>query len=95
VAVDAQRERGVGVSELIHHAPRIDAKRDEDRGEGVSELVRCPPVGQRRFVGLGQGLVGTGDRLVEPTDTTRSSPCSAVRLHLLTYASSKALPLRR
>ena len=45
VAVDAQREGRVGMAELIHHAARIDAQRDEDRGEGVSELVGRQAVG--------------------------------------------------
>ena len=35
----------VGVSELIHHAPRIDTQRDKDRGKGVAELVGRQAVG--------------------------------------------------
>jgi hypothetical protein len=40
VAVDAQREAGVGVSELVHHRAGIDAESDGQRGERMPQLVR-------------------------------------------------------
>jgi hypothetical protein len=45
VSVDAQREGRISMPELVHHAARIDAQRDEDRGEGVAELVRRQAIG--------------------------------------------------
>ncbi len=43
VRVDPQRERRVGVPELLHHVRRVLADRHQDRGERMPEVVRGDP----------------------------------------------------
>jgi hypothetical protein len=43
VGVDAKREGGVGVPELLHHVGWVLADRDEDLREGVAQLVWGDP----------------------------------------------------
>jgi hypothetical protein len=57
VAVDAQREAGVGVAELVYDAAEIDSQGDEDRGVGMAQLVRREALGQRYISRTGQFLV--------------------------------------
>ncbi|HEV2998342.1 MAG TPA: hypothetical protein VGX16_04495 [Solirubrobacteraceae bacterium] len=68
VAVDAQREAGVGVAELVHDGAGIDAEGDEDRGEGVAELVRGQTLRERYILGVGEAFVraldGSGEGAV-------------------------------
>jgi hypothetical protein len=40
VRVDPERERQIGVPELIHHVRRVVAERDGQRRERVPQLVR-------------------------------------------------------
>jgi hypothetical protein len=47
VAVDAEREAGVGMSELIHHRTRINAEGDQERCERVPQLVRRQSLRER------------------------------------------------
>jgi hypothetical protein len=46
VRVDPQRERRIGMPELLHHIGRVLADRHQDRGERVPQLVRADPKGQ-------------------------------------------------
>ena len=65
VSVHAQREAGVRVSQLVHDRTGIDPEGDEDRGVGVAQLVGRETFRQRNLSGLGQLVVGRGDRLAE------------------------------
>jgi hypothetical protein len=46
VAVDAKRERRIGVAELVHDRARIDTERDQQRRERVAQLVGREPPGK-------------------------------------------------
>jgi hypothetical protein len=86
VAVDAQREAGVGVPKLPHHGAGIDAEGDQQRREGVPQLVRRQPLRDRHVANPLEPFVGA----LSPAK--RASRSATGGLFLLIRSGSQAGP---
>jgi hypothetical protein len=62
VRVHAERERRVGVPDLIHRGARVCSERNEQGCERVPQLVRRERFGQRSLAAFLEPLVRTVDR---------------------------------